>query len=215
MAHELLEHSYADAALGRGEPPRDGDGASWGDRGDGRDGVLGDTTRVGLFAFLGTVTMLFIGFTSALIFRRASPDWQPLRAPSLLWLSSGALVASSVALETARRRLRALDLRGSEAWTWLTGALGASFVAAQFLAWRQLAAAGVFLATNPSSSFFYLLTGVHIVHVLGGLIWFGVVALRLRRMAFAPGHDGLALFATYWHYLGALWLYLLFVMFEF
>jgi cytochrome c oxidase subunit 3 len=216
MAPAVLDQPLRDTEPGAGAPPAARDGGFFGDgRPDGDDGVLGDTKRVGLFAFLGTVTMLFLGFTSALLLRRASTDWQRLAPPSLLALSSGALVLSSVALEIGRRRLRALDLRAAEQWTWATGLLGAVFVAVQFLAWRQLQAAGVFLASNPSSSFFYVLTGVHIVHVLGGLAWFGLVTTQMRRMAFLPGEDGLALFATYWHYLAALWLYLLYMLFLF
>jgi cytochrome c oxidase subunit 3 len=216
MPTDLLEGRAPSPVVNdRGRPPRGGDdGGDRARRGDGASpGIFGDTARVGLFAFMGTVSMLFMGFTSALLLRRASADWQPLPAPSLLYVSSAALVLSSLTLGIARRRLIGWDLVGSERWTWATGLLGAGFVAAQLGAWRQLAAAGVFLSTNPSSSFFYVLTGVHIVHLLGGLGWFGVVAQRLRRMAFAPGEDGLGLFATYWHFLGGLWLYLLFLMF--
>ena len=199
----------------RGRPPHGGGDGGDPQRGDenAAQDARAETARVGLLAFMATVTMLFIGFSSALLLRRASPDWQPLRAPSLLYASSAALVLSSLTLAIARRRLLRWDLVGSERYTWATGLLGAGFVAAQLGAWRQLAQAGVFLATNPSSSFFYVLTGVHIVHLLGGLGWFMVVASRLRRMAFAPGEDGLSLFATYWHFLGGLWIYLLLLVF--
>lgn len=212
MSSSVLERRARDVGHRAGEPPAPGgDDGGRGRRDDG--GVFADTGRVGLYAFMATVTMLFLGFTSALLLRRASPDWQPLRAPGLLYLSSAALAISSLALQGARRRLLGFDLRGCERWTWATGGLGALFVAAQLGAWRQLAAQGVFLSTNPSSSFFYVLSGLHAVHLLGGLGWFAVVLSRLRRMAFAPGEDGLALFATYWHFLGGLWLYLLLLMF--
>ena len=71
----------------------------------------------------------------------------------------------------------------------------------------------MFLATNPHSSFFYVLTGVHALHLVGGLTWGLVVVARLRKMTLTPGEDGLGLFATFWHFLGALWLYLLFLLF--
>jgi len=216
MPTDILERGAPGAVPSdHGRPPRVGDGGGDPDRGgDGASrSAFADTARVGLWAFMGTVSMLFIGFTSAFLLRRASPDWQPLQAPSLLYASSAALVLSSLTLAIARRRLLGWDLVGSERWTLATGLLGAGFVAAQLGAWRQLARQGVFLATNPSSSFFYVLTGLHIIHLLGGLAWFSVVALRLRRMAFAPGEDGLGLFATYWHFLGGLWLYLLVLMF--
>jgi cytochrome c oxidase subunit 3 len=216
MPAELLEQRAPGLLAGdSGRPPREGGGDGGPDRrGEGATpGVFGDTERVGLWAFLATVTMLFVGFTSALLLRRASPDWQPLPVPSLLYASSAALVLSSVLLGIARRRLLGWDLAASQSWLLASGLLGLAFVAAQLGAWRQLAAQGVFLSSNPSSSFFYVLTGIHIVHLLGGLGWWSVVALKLRRMAFAPGEDGLGLFATYWHYLGALWIYLLLLMF--
>lgn len=157
--------------------------------------------------------MLFLGFTSAYILRRSSTDWAPLRVPSLLAVSTGILLASSGAVELARRRLRDWDPAGALRFLGAAGLCGAGFIAAQLGAWRQLADAGVFLATNPHSSFFYVLTGVHVVHVMGGLGWFILLVVRLRRMALLPGSDGLGLFATYWHFLGGLWLYLLGLLF--
>ena len=219
MPAELLERRAPGAVPSdAGHPPRERGGGGDPDRGgDGAatPGVFGDTGRVGVWAFLATVTMLFMGFTSAVLLRRASPDWQPLQVPSLLYASSAALVLSSLALGIARRRLLGWDLVGSQRWLGASGLLGMAFVAAQLGAWRQLAAHGVFLATNPSSSFFYVLTGIHILHLLGGLGWWILVTLKLRRLAYAPGEDGLGLFATYWHYLGVLWLYLLALMFWF
>jgi cytochrome c oxidase subunit III len=181
--------------------------------GDGAPALLGDPSRFGLLAFLGTVSMLFVGFTSAYILRRASADWQPLSAPPVLWLNTAALLASSVTLEIARRRLRGWDRAGAQLFLAATGLLGLAFAAGQIVGWHQLAAMGVFLSSNPHSSFFYLLTGVHVVHLLAGLVWFAVALSRLRRMALLPGEDGLRLFATYWHFLGALWVYLLWLLF--
>jgi len=178
-------------------------------------GVFGDTRLVGLLAFLGTVTMLFIGFTSAYILRRASADWVPLQAPRLLWVNTVLLLASSVTLDLARRALRAWDLEGTLRGFVSAGLLGLGFVVGQTLAWRQLAAEGVFLASNPHSSFFYVLTGVHVVHVLGGLGWYIALALALRAGRLARGSDGLGLFALYWHFLAGLWLYLLVLLFVF
>jgi cytochrome c oxidase subunit III len=181
--------------------------------GGGGHGIFGDTTRFGLLAFMGTVSMLFVGFTSAYIVRRASADWRPLAAPPLLWVNSIVLLASSATLEGARRRFRDWDLRGAQGFVAATGGLGLLFVIGQLGAWRALAAQGVFLASNPHSSFFYMLTGLHALHLLGGLVWFATAAFRMRRMAYAPGTDALGLFALYWHFLSALWLYLLYLLF--
>jgi cytochrome c oxidase subunit 3 len=200
--------------IGRsGSPPPDGPDDSGPGRSGGGSGIIGDPARFGLLAFLGTVSMLFVGFTSAYILRRASADWQPLAAPGVLWLNTALLAASSVTLEVARRRLRGWDLTSAQRWMAASAALGLSFLAGQVAGWQVLQARGVFLASNPHSSFFYLLTGVHAVHLLGGLVWGFVTVMRLRRLTLPPGGDGLGLFATYWHFLGVLWLYLLFLLF--
>jgi cytochrome c oxidase subunit 3 len=199
---------------GGSRPPDRPDDSGPGRSGDG-SGIIGDPSRFGLLAFLGTVSMLFVGFTSAYILRRASADWQPLKAPPILWVNTAALLASSASLEMARRRLRGWDLSSCARFVLLTGALGLLFVAGQYVGWQQLAAQGVFLASNPHSSFFYVLTGLHAIHILGGLCWFVAVLRRLHRMAYLPGEDGLRLFATYWHFLGVLWVYLLWLLFVF
>jgi cytochrome c oxidase subunit 3 len=170
-----------------------------------------DPTRFGLWLFLGTISMMFIGFTSALLVRRSASDWVPLQAPFLLWINTAVLAGSSVTLEAARRRFRAH--RGIGSWLAATGLLGLLFVAGQWGAWQTLAAQGVFLASHPHSSFFYLLTGVHVVHVVAALIWFAVVLAKMRRRAYAPGRDALGLIATFWHFLAGLWVYLLVVLF--
>jgi cytochrome c oxidase subunit 3 len=205
-APELVKPGRGGAATPPAMPRAGGDG-------DGRPEGTFDPTRFGLWAFLATVSMLFIGFTSALLLRRASFDWRPLAAPPILPANTTVLLLSSLALESARRRLRGLDLAGSAWLVYATGALGALFVGGQFLAWRELRGQGIYLASNPHSSFFYLLTGIHVLHLAGGLCWYGVIVARLRQMALVPDEDALGLFATYWHFLGLLWLYLLFVLF--
>jgi cytochrome c oxidase subunit 3 len=187
-------------------------------RTDGHDGGRPERSpqevaRFGIWLMLGTMSMMFIGFTSSYIVRRGAGDWQPMPLPPLLWVNTLALLASSVALEAARRALMGWNLAAARRWLGLTGLLGLAFAAGQFGAWRQLASLGVFLSSHPHSSFFYMLTGVHLVHLAGGLVWFGAAFSRLRRMAWAPGEDGLGLFAIYWHFLGALWAYLLLLLY--
>jgi cytochrome c oxidase subunit 3 len=189
------------------------------DHGDGggepRSGF--DPAQFGLWAFLGTVTMMFIGFTSAYIVRRTGMDWRPLPAPSLLFWNTAALLLSSATLEAARRRRSALDLSGLRRWLGATGLLAVIFAGGQLVAWRLLAARGFFLSSNPHSSFFYLLSGVHLAHLVGGLVWFALVLRRLRghRYATEEGQGTLSLFATYWHFLGLLWAYVLVLIFVF
>jgi cytochrome c oxidase subunit III len=202
-------------AGGDAAPPRAPDAGDGGGRGEPGPSFGADPARFGLWLFLGTITMLFIGFTSAYLVRRASGQWRALAPPALLWLNTAVLLARSVAAERARRRLRSWDLTGARRGMALTGALGVLFVAGQLAAWRRLAAQGILLASGPHASFFYLLTGLHVLHLVGGLAWFAVTFVRLQRMALTPGEDGLGLFATYWHFLGGLWLYLFLLLFVF
>ena len=204
---ELLERA---PGLGGGLP---GAVVPRGDDGDGRVDSRANVNRFGLWLLLATLAMMFIGFTSAYVVRRAAADWRTLPLPSMLLWNTLALLASSVCVELARRALRSWDLPGSQRFLAAAGILGALFAAGQTVAWRQLAEMGVFLSSNPHSSFFYLLTGVHLVHLACGLAWFAASFARLRRMAYAPGEDGLGLFAIYWHFLGALWAYLLVVLY--
>ena len=216
MATELLDaRGPVRPVVERPGGPTGRDPVDHGDGGGGPD-ARWDPGRFGLWAFLGTVSMLFIGFTSAYIVRRTAIDWRALPAPRLLWWNTAALLLSSVTLERARQRRRAYDRGGVAVWLSATGLLALAFVAGQLRAWRLLRALGYFLSSNPHSSFFYLLSGVHIVHVAGGLLWFGSVlwALRAGPTSEAAGRS-LSLFATYWHFLGALWLYVAFLIFFF
>jgi|tagenome__1003787_1003787.scaffolds.fasta_scaffold20921701_2 cytochrome c oxidase subunit 3 len=169
-----------------------------------------DQIRLGLWMFLATVTMLFAAFISAYIVRRSGSDWRTIALPPILWINTAVLIASSCALELAH-------VAGSR-WRWTTAAvafgsafaLGLAFLAGQVLAWRQMVASGVYLPTSPHSSFFYMITAAHAVHVVAALsvLASGLVLLR-------PGpHDARAwrlrmdLCRTFWHYLGGLWLVL-------
>jgi cytochrome c oxidase subunit III len=199
--------THGGGGLPPAEPRSGGDGPGGG-------GLLADPPRLGLWLFLGTITMLFVGFTSAYIARRGSGDWKDLALPGVLWANTAALLASSAALEMARRRLRRWE-PGTFAWLVATGALGAAFVLGQVAAWRTLAARGFLLASNPHNSFFYILTGLHVVHLLGAFGWLAVVLWKAHRLKYTPGQDGLGLFATFWHFLGVLWVYLFLLLFVF
>lgn len=217
MASGVLDREAPPLGTGDGGAPPAPPSPGGEDRPRGGGPVLSDPARFGLWLFLATVTMLFMGFTSAYVLRRSGGDWRPLPVPGWLWASTACLVASDATLERARRLLRGFDVAGATRWLGLTGAFGAAFVGAQLMAWRALAGAGYFLATNPHNSFFYVLSGVHGAHVLSALVWFCAVYSRARAMTLVPGRgrDGLRLFATFWHYLSGLWIYLLILLFAF
>lgn len=201
---------------------KDGGTGSSGGSGGGPSGRGGGTdnhhtAQIGLWLFLATVTMLFAGLTSALIIRRSSPDWQPIYFPHLLWLNTGVILLSSLTLEIARASLSRSQLYGYRFWMALTALLGCGFLAGQILAWLEMAGHGIFLPTNPHSSFFYLLTGLHGLHLLGGIVVLFVACVRAFRLQVTAPVGGnlrsLGLAATYWHFLDGLWIYLLFLLF--
>jgi len=177
---------------------------------DGR-GASRRASMTGLMVLLAATTMAFAAFTSAFVVRRGmSNDWEPLAMPRILWFNTAALLASSVLLEAARRALKAGRRAGFNGY-WTAGTiLGVLFLLGQGSAWLQLQAAGVFVATNPSSSFFYLLTAAHGLHIFGGLtalLYVDVQALRLR---LGPGkRTAVDVSAIFWHFIDGLWLYLM------
>ncbi len=173
-----------------------------------------NTAQLGLWALLATLGMLFAGFTSAYLVRRAGADWHRISMPPILWLNTALLLSSSVTLEVARARMRRWQLDALKGWLLLTASLGVAFLAGQLFAWRKLAAQGVYVATNPHSSFFYMLTGVHGMHLLGGVGALLYALGRVWRFRWTPGEpNSLDLCAIYWHFVDGLWLYLLLVMF--
>jgi len=172
--------------------------------------VREDQLKLGLWLFLGTVTMLFAAFTSAYVVRRSGSDWRHVALPSILWWNSLVLAASSVAVEFAQTLGARGRWRASTAAMLCAFALGLVFLTGQVAAWRQMAAAGVYLPTSPHSAFFFMLTGAHAIHVvaaLGVLFWGAVVTLSGARDSRA-WTSRLSLCRTFWHYLGGVWLFL-------
>jgi cytochrome c oxidase subunit 3 len=161
--------------------------------------------ETGVWVAIATISMTFAALTSAMVVRgAAAPDWRHFRLPPILYLNTLVLLVSSLTLESARRRVAVRGLR-------ITLGLGLLFVAGQLVAWRQLAAQGLFLATSPSSAFFYVFTALHALHVLGGLAGLVYVQRRLRPAGPAPATAFQAA-SLYWHFMGVLWLYLLLIL---
>jgi cytochrome c oxidase subunit 3 len=171
------------------------------------------TASVGVWVAIATISMSFAAYTSALVVRQgASGDWLHFRLPSILWLNSALILASSVTLERGRRNhsrggteaeqgVLALPGPVSRTTTWInaTLALGILFLAGQ----------GLFHATNPSSAFYSILTALHGLHLAGGLVGLLYVRHRLRRGPALAAGPALGAGALYWHFMAVLWLYLL------
>lgn len=175
------------------------------------------SSRSGIWVGIFAITMSFAAFTSALYVRQGSGDWAHIVLPPLMYGNTIVLLISSLTMEMSRRTI-ASSLRSAVpgrnaalGWLGATLILGLAFVSGQYLAWRHLAAQGLYLATNSNSSFFYVFTAMHGLHLLGGIAALIYLLARLaggytlRKSRF----DGVAI---YWHFMGVLWLYLLLVI---
>jgi cytochrome c oxidase subunit III len=170
-----------------------------------------------IWVVLFAISMMFAAFTSALVVRKGSAlDWRTFTLPRVLFLNSLTLIASSATLEVSRRRIAAFmgklqnRTENPARWLYVTLFLGMLFVAGQYVAWSHLRAEGLYLATNPSSSFFYVLTVTHALHVLGGLGGLIYVIRKLGKSSLR--RSTLEATARYWHFMDLLWLYLLLLL---
>ncbi len=175
--------------------------------------------RIGMWVALASILMMFTALSSAYIVRAASAnDWQPLKMPRIVLLSTALIIISSFTLEAARRKWKDTVSDGHRRWLLVTMALGIGFLISQLLTWRQLARQGIYIASNPHSSFFYLLTAAHGVHLLGGLAALAYLLLRARapqedELAVAKSQAGADAITIYWHFMDFLWLYLFVLLF--
>lgn len=179
----------------------------------------GNRYRIGMWVGLASVAMMFTSLSSAYIVRSASSnDWTPLPMPRVLLVSTALILASSITLETARRKLKTGLNAPYKRWLLVTVILGLAFLVAQLFAWRRLVRQGIYLASNPHSSFFYLLTGAHAVHLIGGLLGLLFLWLRWRRhtteeTAIVKRKAATDAVTVYWHFMDALWIYLFLLLF--
>jgi len=170
----------------------------------------------GIWVVLAAITMSFAAFTSALIVRQGTAPLVHITLPPVLYLNTLLIIASSVTLELARRRIATFmggprDQAASPArWLYITLFLGLLFVAGQTFAWMQLKSQGIGLATNISYSFFFVLTVAHALHVFGGLSGLVRVIVKLNKSALR--RSTLDATSRYWHFMGALWVYLLLLL---
>ncbi len=183
------------------------------------DNFIGNRYRIGMLVSLASVAMLFTSLSSAYIVRSGvTYDWYPIAVPRVMFGSTALILLSSIAIEIARRKLKQSLVSSYSKYLLLSGLLGLGFLVSQLIAWRQLAAQGIYLASNPYSSFFYLLTGAHAVHIAGGLL----ALVFLWRRSLRPLDDARLIakrqavadaVSIYWHFMDALWIYLFLLLF--
>jgi cytochrome c oxidase subunit 3 len=166
--------------------------------------------KIGLGVFLAVVGSLFALFISAYSMRMSMVDWRALPVPRLLWFNTGVLILSSVALQWAHVAARRNDMDGAIVGLCAGGASAVTFLVGQLLAWQQLRVAGYFLASNPANSFFYLITAMHGLHLMGGLVALGRTTAKVwRGVEVTEVRLSVELCAIYWHFLLLVWLILL------
>ena len=175
----------------------------------GGEGLSLPPLKVGLGVFLAVATSLFALSISAYLMRRDGADWRPLAQPMVLWFNTAMLVLGSVFFQRASNAAKSAQIDGVRLGLLAGGALTFVFLAGQLWAWQQLNAAGYFLTTNPANAFFYLLTALHGLHLLGGLWVWARTTVRLQRgAAVREVRLSVELCTVYWHFLLLVWLVL-------
>jgi cytochrome c oxidase subunit III len=170
-------------------------------------------SKIGLGIFLAVVGSLFALFFSAYAMRMQLPDWRTLPIPAILWLNTAMLVLSSLALHGAKSAIGRGEMPELRMGLLAAGISAMAFLSGQLLAWRQLTGEGYLLAANPANAFFYVLTGVHGLHLLGGLVALGRTTEKAwRETTTEPLRLSVELCATYWHFLLLVWLVFLSVL---
>ncbi len=171
--------------------------------------VVRSAGQMGLWLFLAVITSMFLLFIVSYYTRSQFPDWEILAEPGILWINTGMLVLASISLQLASHAARRDKLARLRYFLIGGALLTMAFVAGQWVAWEQLASEGYYAQENPATAFFYLLTGLHALHLLGGLWFMVLLGFRLKRAdQQEKTRQSVALCATYWHYLLLVWLVL-------
>jgi len=169
--------------------------------------------KTGLYLFLAVVTSMFMLFSVSHQMRMTYGDWVKINEPGILWLNTVLLILASICLQLAVNAARSKSLQAMQLMLLFALLLTAGFIAGQYLAWREMLAAGLYAQGNASHAFFYMFTGIHALHLLGGM-WFlsraGLTAWRNREDPALP--DRLGLCAVYWHFLLLVWFLLFFLL---
>jgi len=165
--------------------------------------------RTGLWLFLAVISSMFLLFIITYYTRSQFPDWEMLADPRILWVNTAVLVLASVSLQLASNTAKQNKTRAMRNSLMAGGVLTLAFIAGQLIAWDQLVAAGYYAQDNPANAFFYLFTGLHALHLVGGMWFLGSLGFRMKQTGKGEKVlQSMALCATYWHYLLIVWLVL-------
>lgn len=165
-----------------------------------------------LYLAIGSIVMMFAALSSAYIVRQAAGNWLEFKLPDPFFYSAGVAVLSSLFLHLSWKSFNSFKFRSYRLYLILTLLLGLSFVVIQYLGWKELEGIGVYLTGNPSGSFVYALTALHVLHVLGGIAALTVALIFAFQLPDKVSEKRLNRFRMtihYWHFVGGLWIYLL------
>jgi cytochrome c oxidase subunit 3 len=170
----------------------------------------GRVAATGLWVFMAVVSTLFTLFIVAYAMRMDSPDWSAIGLPTQLWLSTALLICASVLMQLSARAAASMHRQPSQNFLIGGGVCAIAFLASQLLAWNSLVSVHVVLASNPAASFFYVLTALHGLHLIGGLVAWGLTARGAVQQTFARNRlqIRILLCARYWHFMLAVWVVL-------
>lgn len=165
--------------------------------------------KFALWLFLVSVVMIFAGLTSAYIVRQAEGNWLDYELPNIFWVTTGIIVLSSITMQWAYMSAKKDQLDQLKIALSITTLLGAIFLVGQWYSWIALIEMDVYFVGNPAGSFLYVLTGVHALHLISGVIFLIIVLISsFNYKIHSKRLTTMEMCATYWHFLGGLWLYL-------
>ncbi|MEM9297152.1 MAG: cytochrome c oxidase subunit 3 [Bacteroidota bacterium] len=165
--------------------------------------------KFGLWLFMVTVVMIFAALTSAYIVRQGEGNWTQFDLPMSMWVSSLLILISSVTMHWALVSAKSNDLEKVKLAISITSALGVAFLISQLVVWSDLVADNIYFVGNPSGSFLYVLSGVHGLHLVSGVIFLIIVLISTYRYkVHSKNLTQIQMCASYWHFLDVLWIYL-------
>lgn len=208
----IIEKKTSDGGGGN-FPPTGHDGGDEDGKHPRRDHSSPKRYYTGMALGIVSILMFFMALAATFLVLRGGRNWVPVHIPTLMWFNTVVLLASSITLELARRELVQCRLSTYRNWWLLTTAFGVGFLIGQIFAWRQLVAQGIYLANNSASSFFYIFTGAHALHLFGGVAALIYVAKRNFEHAQVTRAVAAEVTSYYWHFMDALWLFLLVLLY--
>ena len=165
--------------------------------------------KFALWLFIVSIIMIFASLTSAFIVKQGDGSWLDYNLPSMFWTTSGVIILSSVLLQWGYFTAKKNQFSRLSLLLGATVALGLVFLVGQWMAWEQLVEMEVYFVGNPAGSFIYVLTGLHAFHLISGIIFLIVVFISsFKKKIHSENLVRMEMCTTYWHFLGALWVYL-------